>query len=78
MSLAELLIILVVALVVFGPDKLPMLAETLGRLVGKLQKLKEQWHHQLDMSVKQQQLEDNERRANAIEQQGLNKRESHE
>jgi sec-independent protein translocase protein TatB len=38
----ELLLILVVALLVFGPAKLPMLAKDLRRLFTKYQRLKQQ------------------------------------
>lgn len=42
MSSGELLLTLLVALLVFGPQKLPMLAQDLGRLFAKYQKLKSQ------------------------------------
>ena len=48
----EILLIFIVALVVFGPTKLPMLASHLGLLVRKLQQLKIQadrfWQQQLN------------------------------
>ena len=63
MSSGELLIILVVALIVFGPDKLPMLAEHLGKLFRQFNKLKQQaasfWQTQLN----EQQLRENQRKA---------------
>ena len=51
------------AIVVFGPSKLPMLAEHLGKLVRHLNRLKEQitnfWQNQLS----EQQLKENTRKA---------------
>lgn len=63
MSSSELLLIFLVALVVFGPSKLPMLAEHLGKLFRYLNHLKQQaalfWQTQLD----EQQLRENTRKA---------------
>lgn len=59
----ELLLILIVALIVFGPSKLPMLATHLGLLVRKITRIKDQaysfWHNQL----KEIQLQENLRKA---------------
>ncbi len=59
MSAAELLLTLLVALVVFGPAKLPMLAHHLGKLINRLNYYKHQalvfWQSQVD----EQQLQDN-------------------
>lgn len=63
MSSGELLLTLIVALIVFGPSKLPMLATHLGLLVRKINQIKEQatafWQQQLN----EQQLLENQRRA---------------
>lgn len=63
MSLAELLIIFIVALVVFGPSKLPMLAAHLATLVGFLaerqQLITKFWQEQVNVC----QLQDNEKKA---------------
>lgn len=67
MSLSELLLILIVALVVFGPDKLPELAKTLGRLFLKMQRLKERFSHLLYEQKQQFQLHDNISKAEAAE-----------
>lgn len=63
MSIGELLLILVVALVVFGPKKLPMVAYHLGMLVGRFNHYKQKalvfWQQQLN----EQALQDNLRKA---------------
>lgn len=63
MSSGELLVILIVALLVFGPEKLHMLARHAGRFYRQVQKTKLQlsqfWHAQ----QLEQQLLENERRA---------------
>jgi TatA/E family protein of Tat protein translocase len=38
----DLLVILVIALIVFGPKKLPELAKTIGRMMGELKKTTEE------------------------------------
>jgi sec-independent protein translocase protein TatB len=63
MNFSELLLILVVALLVFGPKKLPMLAYHLGKLVGQFNHYKQQltalWQHQLN----EHQLQENLKKA---------------
>jgi sec-independent protein translocase protein TatB len=59
----ELLVIFIVALIVFGPNKLPILATHLGILVRKLNQLKVHatafWQQQLQ----EYQLQENQRKA---------------
>lgn len=68
MSGGELLVILIVALIVFGPKKLPMLATHLGLLIRKLHQLKTQatvlWQQQLN----EFQLQENQRKANEADE----------
>jgi sec-independent protein translocase protein TatB len=63
MSSGELLLTFLVAIVAFGPSKLPMLAEHLGKLARYLNQLKQQatsfWQSQLD----KQQLKENTQKA---------------
>lgn len=64
MSGSELLLILLVALIVFGPKKLPMLATHLGLMLSKVTHLKQQvhqWQQQLT-------LQENERKAQAADE----------
>jgi len=63
MSLSETLIILLVALLVFGPKQLPMLGRHLGLLFNKLNVWKNQYHQLLDNEMKKQQLEENIKKA---------------
>lgn len=59
----ELLVIFIVALIVFGPKKLPMLATHLGLLMRQVQQWKTQaqtfWQQQLN----EYQLQENQRKA---------------
>jgi sec-independent protein translocase protein TatB len=63
MSIGELSLIVIVALVAFSPKKLPMLAQHLGTWVGRLNHYKQQvealWQHQQH----QQALKDNIKKA---------------
>ena len=67
MSSAELLIILLVALMVFGPSKLPMLASHLSRWLcivnGYRRKLSHFWESQLN----EHQLQENVKKADQAE-----------
>ncbi len=63
MSTAELLVILVVALVVFGPDKLPMLASKIGKLVAASLRLKNKISHEFTQHQLQFQLDENSKKA---------------
>ncbi len=64
MSAGELLLTLLIALLVFGPSKLPMLAHHLGKLIQRLTHYKQQlaifWQSQLN----EQQLQENIKKAN--------------
>lgn len=63
MSTGQLLLTLLIALLVFGPSKLPMLAQHLGQLIARLDNYKQQarslWQEQLNA----QQLQENMRKA---------------
>ncbi|KTD11668.1 TatB protein (twin arginine translocation) [Legionella gratiana] len=65
----EILVIFIVALIVFGPKKLPMLATHLGLLIRKINQLKTQaaalWQQQLN----EIQLKENQRKAEEAEMQ---------
>jgi sec-independent protein translocase protein TatB len=63
MNISELLVIIMVAIVVFGPTKLPMLAKHLGKFIRQLNYLRVQaadfWQTQLN----EQKLRENQERA---------------
>lgn len=69
MSSGELLLTFIVALIVFGPSKLPMLATHLGILLRKINQFKEQatsfWHQQ----IQEHQLQENQRKAGQADKQ---------
>ncbi|CAM2742382.1 twin-arginine translocase TatA/TatE family subunit [Legionella worsleiensis] len=68
MSSGELIVTLIVAVSVFGPSKLPMLAKHLGLLLHQLNRLKEYavefWQQQLN----EVQLQENKRKAELSDQ----------
>lgn len=63
MSMGQLLLTMLVALLVFGPSKLPMLAQHLGQLMSKLNKYKQQAANLWQTQLNEQHLQENERRA---------------
>jgi len=69
MSSGELVLIFIVALIVFGPKKLPMLAAHLGLLVHKFNQFRTHaallWQRQLN----EFQLQENKRKAEEVEKQ---------
>jgi len=59
----ELLLILLVACIVFGPEKLPMLARHLGLAVRHVQRFREQALQFWQQQVNEQQLLQNQQKA---------------
>jgi sec-independent protein translocase protein TatB len=59
MNFAEILVIFLVALIVVGPKEIPRLAEKLGKLVGRWQRVSRDIQDQLDLELKKQQLNEN-------------------
>jgi Tat protein translocase TatB subunit len=64
----EMLVILIVALVVFGPNQLPQLAKTLGRLCAFGQQIKQQSQATLDETLQEIELEKREQLAKQTDQ----------
>lgn len=60
---SELLLIFLVAFIVFGPARLPMLARHLGALFHHVQGMKQKLNAYWQAQLQQQQLQDNERKA---------------
>ncbi len=63
MNSSELFLTFLVALIVFGPNKLPMLAEHLGKLLRLLSHVKQQASLFWQAQVQEQQLRENTRKA---------------
>lgn len=69
MSSGELILTLFVALVVFGPNKLPMLAEHLGKLYRFFKLCRNQLGSAWEKLVSEQQLLENQKKAAAADKQ---------
>ena len=67
MNLMELLLTLMVALIAFGPKKLPMLAHHLGRLAARLNVYQQQWTKFYEAERHAHQLQENIKKAAAAE-----------
>lgn len=67
MSLMELTLVLLVALLVFGPEKLPALAKTLAKLVVKAQGIKNYAHELVKEEEAKLQLQENLKKAKLAE-----------
>lgn len=63
MGAAELLVILLVAVVAFGPKQLPLLARHLGFLIRRINQLKATMNDYLQQAVLEDQLLQNEQKA---------------
>ena len=63
----ELLIILLVALIVFGPNKLPELAANLGKVLAKARTIKSQIDNHIEQQQLQLTLEENLKKAAQVE-----------
>lgn len=63
MSSSELFLTLLVALVVFGPNKIPMLAEHIGKLLRLLNQVKQHATTFWQAQLQEQQLRENTRKA---------------
>ncbi len=63
MSLAELFIILLVALIVLGPEQLPTVAYKLGQWLQSLRRLTDDTRRELDQHLQLEQLHQNELKA---------------
>lgn len=67
MSIAETLVILVVTLVVFGPEKLPELAKHFGKFAAKSKHLKSQLAEMWQQQQLQFELDENIKKAEAAD-----------
>ncbi|WP_347251560.1 twin-arginine translocase TatA/TatE family subunit [Legionella sp.] len=67
MSSGELFLTFLVAILVFGPTKLPMLAEHLGKLARLLNQLKQQTINFWEAQLHEYQLKENSRKAEQVD-----------
>lgn len=71
MSIGEILLILMVALVVFGPHHLPKVASHVGQLIARFNKIKQQALVFWEQQQRELQLQDNIRKAHKAEDESL-------
>ena len=50
LGFSELLLIMVVILIVFGPDKLPEIARNVGRATGQLRRTMDEFKHEINLA----------------------------
>jgi sec-independent protein translocase protein TatB len=67
-SVLEVLLTIIVAVIVFGPDKLPQLSRQLGQWLLRYQQFSQQGQYFIDRQIKQAQLDINEQRARQADQ----------
>lgn len=67
MSLAELLLILIVALIVLGPKQIPQVAHQVGRFLAKCKRIYNYYSNEIDKSIKFAELQNNIARAEKAE-----------
>lgn len=71
MSFAELLVVIIVALLAFGPKQIPGLAQKLGKLLGGARLFYERQRKELTEQMKLVELNNNIARAEAVEKRKL-------
>ncbi len=67
MSFGEVIVIALVAMIVLGPEKIPEVARFCGRAMRKFRELGNTLQNELDQQMKNDQLRDNEQRANSAD-----------
>lgn len=55
-SLGEILIILILTLLIVGPDQIPKVARTLGRALGQIRHLTEEFRFMVEESVREDEV----------------------
>ncbi len=63
MGITEIVVILIVAVVVFGPEQLPTLVKRITGLLRRFHAVKSEVSQQLDQAMLGEQLKDNEEKA---------------
>lgn len=67
MHFSELVVVIVIAIIVFPPKKIPELAQTLARVIRYIKTIKNEIFSSLEPLEKHIQLEDNKKRAEEAE-----------
>jgi len=70
-GMPELVIILVIALIIFGPRKLPELGRSLGKSIGEFKKASNELRHTLDEEIRIEEQKDQRAKTEAEQQSAL-------
>ena len=65
-GMPELIIILVIALIIFGPRKLPELGKSLGKSINEFKKASTELQNTLEQEIKLEEQKDEKTRAAAV------------
>ena len=70
-GMPELVIILVIALIIFGPRKLPELGRSLGKSIGEFKKASNELRHTLDEEIRMEEHKDQKVKTEAEQRSAL-------
>jgi TatA/E family protein of Tat protein translocase len=70
-GMPELVIILVIALIIFGPRKLPELGRSLGKSIGEFKKASNELRHTLDEEIRMEDQKDQRAKTDAEQRSAL-------
>jgi sec-independent protein translocase protein TatA len=70
-GMPELVIILVIALIIFGPRKLPELGRSLGKSIGEFKKASNELRHTLDEEIRVEEQKEQKSKTEAEQQSAL-------
>ncbi len=77
-GMPEFLLIAAIALVVIGPDKLPAVAKTLGRMFGELKKVTNEFKQTMESELKLNETNDIDEKEIIDKAEKINKQENYE